>query len=53
MKAHDSLLGKHSKEEIAIVDKKEIYKKQTQISQIIQKNTQLHFACQNDCISHL
>lgn len=37
METHDGLLGKHSKQEIAIVDKKGIYKKQTQISQIIQK----------------
>lgn len=38
METNDVLLGKDSKQEIAIVGRKEIYKKQTQISQIIQKN---------------
>lgn len=37
METNDVLLGKGSKEEIAIVSRKGIYKKQTQISQIIQK----------------
>lgn len=37
METNDVLLGKGSKQEIAIVGRKGIYKKQTQISQIIQK----------------
>lgn len=37
METNDVLLGKGSKQEIAIVGRKGIHKKQTQISQIIQK----------------
>lgn len=37
METNDVLLGKGSKQEIAIVGRKGIYKKQTQISQIVQK----------------
>lgn len=37
METNNVLLGKGSKQEIAIVGRKGIYKKQTQISQIIQK----------------
>lgn len=43
METNDVLLGKGSKQEIAIVGRKGIYKKQTQISQIIQKTPNYNY----------
>lgn len=47
------VLGKDSKQEIAVVGRKGIYKKKTQISQIVQRTPNYTLLVKNDCSFHL